>query len=87
VLTRGHRLTGGLTTWRRARTADLRGKTRRGALYITATQKALLDTRFKNYTNQLDDTSQDGKLRREIARAADQVQRALGSRVAKKAKG
>ena len=41
--------------------ADLAG-------FVREKQKELLDTRFKNYTNQLMDTSSVAKLRKEIAR-------------------
>ena len=41
--------------------ADLAG-------FVRGKQKELLDTRFKNYTNQLMDTSSVAKLRKEIAR-------------------
>lgn len=41
--------------------ADLAG-------FIREKQKELLDARFKNYTNQLNDTSSAVKLRKEIAR-------------------
>jgi ribosomal protein L29 len=36
--------------------------------FIREQQKALVDTRFKNYTNQLNDTSSVAKIRQEIAR-------------------
>jgi ribosomal protein L29 len=36
--------------------------------FVRGKQKDLLDTRFKNYTNQLMDTSSVAKLRKEIAR-------------------
>ena len=36
--------------------------------FVRGKQKELLDTRFKNYTNQLMDTSSVAKLRKEIAR-------------------
>ena len=36
--------------------------------FVRGKQKELLDTRFKNYTNQLMDTSAVAKLRQEIAR-------------------
>jgi ribosomal protein L29 len=36
--------------------------------FVRGKQRDLLDTRFKNYTNQLMDTSSVAKLRKEIAR-------------------
>ncbi len=36
--------------------------------FVRGKQRELLDTRFKNYTNQLMDTSSVAKLRKEIAR-------------------
>lgn len=36
--------------------------------FVRGKQKELLDARFKNYTNQLMDTSSVAKLRKEIAR-------------------
>lgn len=36
--------------------------------FVRGKQKELLDTRFKNYTNLLTDTSAIAKLRKEIAR-------------------
>jgi large subunit ribosomal protein L29 len=39
------------------------------AAFIKDTSKDLLDTRFQNYTNGLEDSSRIGKLRRDLARA------------------
>lgn len=38
------------------------------AEFVRGKQKELVDARFKNHTNQLNDTSTVAKLRREIAR-------------------
>ena len=50
--------------------ADLRSKSD-GDLetFIKTASKDLLEARFQNYTNQLNDTSRMGKLRRDLARA------------------
>ncbi len=37
--------------------------------FIQETTSSLLDNRFQNHTNRLDDTSRIGKLRRDLARA------------------
>lgn len=37
--------------------------------YISDTTKSLLDTRFRNHANLLDDTSKIAKLRHDLARA------------------
>lgn len=50
--------------------ADLRSQSdEQLAEFIKATTADLLTARFQNYTNQLNDTSRVGKLRRDLARA------------------
>lgn len=50
--------------------ADLRGQTdEQLAEFVKATTADILTARFQNYTNQLNDTSRVGKLRRDLARA------------------
>ena len=50
--------------------ADLRGRTDEDlAAFIRVNTKGLLDARFENYANRLNDTSKVAHLRREIARA------------------
>jgi ribosomal protein L29 len=51
-------------------TADLRGRSTEDlATFIRTTTKELLDARFQNYANRLNDTSRVSRLRRDLARA------------------
>lgn len=51
-------------------TAELREKSSEDlAAFISETEKSLLNARFDNHANRLNDTSRIGKLRRELARA------------------
>lgn len=51
------------------KTADLREKTAEELLELEATMRRdLFKSRFSNYSNQLDDTDQIRRLRRDIAR-------------------
>jgi len=50
--------------------ADLRGRSTEDlAAFIRTTTRDLLDARFQNYANKLNDTSRVAKLRRDLARA------------------
>ncbi len=50
--------------------ADLRGRTDEDLVtFVRVTTKGLLDARFENYANRLNDTSKVAHLRRELARA------------------
>lgn len=49
--------------------AELRAKTEAELKeLVVSTKKELLEVRFQNYTNKLNDTSKIGRLRRELAR-------------------
>lgn len=51
-------------------TVELRDKSPEAlATFIRETEKALVDARFDNHANRLNDTSRISKLRRELARA------------------
>ena len=71
--------------------ADLRGRSTEDlASFVRSTTKELLDARFQNYANRLNDTSRVSRLRRDLARALtvqNELKRTGASAPAAKAEG